>query len=52
MKANDEAAALVKVLVGNIKLHKHDKRREVQDIIEEVGTSFLLVIIFQPIKIP
>jgi len=36
VKQNDEAAALVKVLVGNIKLHKYDKRREVQDIIEEV----------------
>ena len=36
MKQNEEASALVKVLVGNIKLHKYDKRREVQDIIEEV----------------
>jgi 26S proteasome regulatory subunit N9 len=36
VKQNDEASAMVKVLVGNIKLHKHDKRREVQEIIEEV----------------
>jgi len=36
IKGNMEAYALTRILVGKIKLHKHDKRRETQDIIEEV----------------
>jgi len=36
VKENDEAAALVKIMIGKIKLHKYDQRRETQDLIEEV----------------
>jgi 26S proteasome regulatory subunit N9 len=36
VKSNVEAGAMVKILVGKIKLHKFNERREVQDIIEEV----------------
>jgi len=35
-KENQEAFALTRILVAKIKLHKYDKRRETQDIIEEV----------------
>jgi len=36
VKQNMEAFALTKILVGKIKLHKYDLRRETQNIIEEV----------------
>lgn len=36
VKKNDEAYALTRILVGKIKLHKYDLRRETQDLLEEV----------------
>jgi 26S proteasome regulatory subunit N9 len=36
VKQHNEAFALTRILVGKIKLHKHDLRREAQNIIEEV----------------
>jgi len=39
VKENDEAAALIKIMIGKIKLHKYDQRRETQDLIEEVDKT-------------
>jgi len=39
VKENDEASALIKIMIGKIKLHKYDQRRETQDLIEEVDKT-------------
>jgi len=39
VKKNDEAYAMTRILVGKIKLHKYDKRRETQDLLEEVDKT-------------
>jgi len=39
VKENNEASALIKIMVGKIKLHKYDQRRETQDLIEEVDKT-------------
>jgi len=39
VKKNDEAYALTRILVGKIKLHKYDLRRETQDLLEEVDKT-------------
>lgn len=36
VKANTEALALSRVLVGQIKLHKQDKQKETKDLIDEI----------------
>jgi len=39
VRENNEAAALIKIMIGKIKLHKYDQRRETQDLIEEVDKT-------------
>merc|ERR1719495_2388951 len=39
VEKNDEAYAMTRILVGKIKLHKYDKRRETQDLLEEVDKT-------------